>query len=105
MQTVVASPEWAIKLTESEDMGKSTRIADDQKLEILRSGGYRYDFDRALYVNRKAKKAFSVEFIEDNSPDDLAQLVGGESFGSDWHFFFNTEPSSAVKQQLANMLG
>ncbi|MGH9619535.1 MAG: hypothetical protein ACRD45_07465 [Bryobacteraceae bacterium] len=81
-----------------------TRAAD-KKLQILKAGGYRYSFDRQLYFNRAAKKAFSVQFIEDNSEDDIARLIRQESSNPEWRFFFNTTPSAAVERELASVLG
>ena len=41
----------------------------DRKEQILQQAGYAYSFDRMIYFNRRTKKAFSVEFVEDyNSP-------------------------------------
>ena len=34
------------------------------KSQLLREAGYVYNFDRMVYVNRRTKKAFSVEFVE-----------------------------------------
>ena len=82
----------------------ATRVAD-KKQGILSSEGYRYSFDRQLYFNRKSKKAFSVEFIEDKSENEIERLIRGDSSNRDWEFFFNTKPSAAVEQELANVLG
>ncbi|MGA7416061.1 MAG: hypothetical protein WBW33_36665 [Bryobacteraceae bacterium] len=79
-----------------------TRTATKQ--EILESAGYRYSFDREVYFNREAKKAFSVEFIEDNSETELKRRIEQMS-GADWQFFFNNPPSDAVKRELASVLG
>ncbi|MBV8897509.1 MAG: hypothetical protein JO051_13435 [Acidobacteriaceae bacterium] len=83
---------------------ETTRLPD-RKLEILRSAGYRYNFDRQLYINRAAKKAFSVAFVDDNSEHDIAKLVRDRSSDREWRFFFNEGPSPAVAQELSKMLG
>jgi hypothetical protein len=75
------------------------------KEQILKDGGYRYNFDRELYVNRGLKKAFSVDFIEDHSEEVIEQLARDKSPSSNWHFFFNTKPSAAVEHELAKILG
>ena len=75
------------------------------KEQILKDSGYRYSFDRELYVNRNVKKAFSVEFIEDHSEAEIAQLARDTSMSPGWQFFFNAKPSAAVQQELANILG
>lgn len=83
---------------------RTTRVAD-RKQQILNAGGYRYSFDRQLYFNRGAKKAFSVEFIEDHSEDVIKQLIRELPANPEWRFFFNTEPSAAVERELAAVLG
>ena len=74
------------------------------KQEILEGAGYRYSFDRELYFNRDARKAFSVEFIEDNSEAELKRRVE-QMPAVEWQFFFNNPPSDAVKRELAGILG
>ena len=75
------------------------------KNRILERAGYRYNFDRAIYLNRRTKKAFSVEFVEDHSPVELQKCIDEESSGTEWRFFFNSPPSDAVKRELATALG
>jgi hypothetical protein len=83
---------------------RTTRVIDE-KQQILDSEGYRYHFDRQLYFNRKAKKAFSVEFIEDRSEEEIKQRIQDDSSKTEWRFFFNAgEPSAAVRQQLVKAL-
>ncbi len=57
---------------------------------------------KQLYFNRNAKKAFSVEFVEDNSEEELKRRIE-ETPGADWQFFFNNPPSDAVQRQLASV--
>ncbi len=75
------------------------------KLEILNSGGYRYSFDRQLYFNRGSRKAFSVEFVEDRSEEEISNLVRDDSPSTAWRFFFNKKPSPGVERELATVLG
>jgi hypothetical protein len=77
----------------------------NNKIEILRNAGYRYSYDRELYINRELKKAFSVEFIEDKSPEELQKYIGEGTPATDWQFFFNSPPSEAVRRELLNVLG
>jgi hypothetical protein len=74
------------------------------KKQILDTAGYRYNFDRSLYINREARKAFSVEFIDDKPQEELERRIREETPGSEWRFFFNTPPSDAVKRELAKAL-
>ncbi len=45
------------------------------KEQLLKNSGYSYNFDRELYLNRKLKKAFSVEFIEDRSEEEIEKAL------------------------------
>jgi hypothetical protein len=74
------------------------------KQDLLENAGYRYSFDRELYFNREAKKAFSVEFVEDHSEEEMKRRLD-QMPGADWQFFFNSPPSDAVKRELASILG
>ena len=51
------------------------------KKDILLKAGYTYNFDRDLYINRAAKKAFSLEFVDDKPEEELAQRVQENSGG------------------------
>ena len=75
------------------------------KTRILEGAGYRYSFDREVYFNRQAKKAFSVEFVEDRSEDEIEQLIRDNAPSTNWRFFFVKSPSAAVERELANILG
>ena len=74
-----------------------------QKAEILRSNGYRYNFDRMIYLNRKAKKAFSADYVDDHNLEEIRASIEKEPT-SDWQFFFNSPPSSGVKRELGEVL-
>jgi len=80
----------------------STRelTALDAKMHILKEGNYVYNFDRQVYFNRKAKKAFSVEFIQDHSANELADCIFEPTGESNWQFYFNAKPSESVRSQL-----
>jgi hypothetical protein len=83
---------------------RTTRVVDE-KQQILDDAGYRYHFDRQLYFNRNAKKAFSVEFIDDRSEEEIKQRIQDHSSSTEWRFFFNGgEPSTAVRRELVNVL-
>ena len=45
------------------------------KTEILDEAGYAYSFDRQVYMNRKTKKAFSVDFVQDHSEDQIRKYI------------------------------
>lgn len=46
-----------------------------EKEVLLENSGYRYHFDRMIYFNRAARRAFSIEFVEDHSFQEIQQLV------------------------------
>lgn len=69
------------------------------KREVLRKAGYVYDFDREVFFNRAARKAFSVEFVEDRAVDQLRRCIRESNRGR-WRFYFNTPPSETVREDL-----
>src|SRR5262245_10577309 len=46
-----------------------------EKEQLLESSGYRYHFDRMIYFNRSVRRAFSLEFVEDNSHQEIQKLL------------------------------
>ena len=74
------------------------------KKDILLQANYRYNFDRDIYFNRQDKKAFSIEFVEDHSEDDLIRSIGESTLGKEWKFYFNSGPSESVKRELERVL-
>lgn len=80
-----------------------TRLATKSK--ILEEAGYVYNFDRQAYFNRQAKKVFSVEFVEDNSEEEIKKRISEPTQSGEWRFNFNSEPSGAVKRELESVLG
>lgn len=75
------------------------------KKEILREANYWYNFDRDLFYNRKAKKAFSLEFVDDKSEEELARKIAESTNGNGWTFYFNAPPPDGVKRELERVLG
>ena len=74
------------------------------KEQLLKNSGYSYNFDRELYLNRELKKAFSVEFIEDRSEEEIEKAIQEPAVGR-WRFFFVGPRSAAAENELANLLG
>lgn len=77
----------------------------DTKGRLLKDAGYAYNFDREIYFNRKTNKVFSVDFIENNSEDELTRCIQQNGAEAGWRFFFNSPPSEAVRRELTNVLG
>lgn len=75
------------------------------KKQLLEDAGYRYSFDRMLYFNQDTKKFFSAEFVDDHSEDELQACINEKSNGTEWRFYFNSQPSVAVKRELGSVLG
>jgi hypothetical protein len=75
------------------------------KTDILGDAGYAYNVRRQMYINREAKKAFSVEFVEDNPEDRIRERVGAHTDGREWVFYFNRDPSDTLKHELECVLG
>lgn len=78
-----------------------------EKEPLLRSRGYVYNFDRMVYLSRAARKAFSVEWLEDHTDDELRRaleeqngsnladvITSGEE--GEWRLYLNARPSTAV---------
>jgi hypothetical protein len=76
------------------------------KMDILREAHYVYNFERELYFNREARKAFSFPFIDEHSELELTRCIREGSQPSDeWQFYFNCPPTDRKKRELASLLG
>ncbi len=73
---------------------------DAEKIALLKDAGFRYDFDREVYFNRRIHKVFSLEAIEDHDETWLKTRLEEEGSPEEWHFYFNTNPSQAVRSEL-----
>jgi hypothetical protein len=75
----------------------------DPKGELLEKNGYRYNYDRLIYINRAAKKVFSVSAIEDNPIEWLSAKMAERTDG-EWQFYLNEPPPpSVVRDFIAEM--
>jgi hypothetical protein len=74
------------------------------KMDILRDANYTYSFDRGLYFNRDAKKAFSFPFLDDHAEDEVLRSIHERTDGSAWKFYFNFPPSERVKREIESTL-
>jgi hypothetical protein len=75
-----------------------------EKEELLESSGYRYLFDRMMYVNRDTRRVFSFEFVEDHSKQEIQTLLDTLPT-TEWVFYFNAPPSDEVRRELAEAFG
>ena len=76
-----------------------------EKEGLLENSGYRYHFDRMIYFNRTARRAFSLEFVEDHTYQELQNLVNEPPSANGWSIHFNEQPSDRVNRELAEALG
>jgi hypothetical protein len=74
------------------------------KKQILEQAGYRYNFDRMLYVNRRQKKAFSVEFVDDNRVEEIQRRINEPPVAAQWQLYFNEPISDGVRRELQRVL-
>ncbi len=78
----------------------------DTKQNILDKAGFGYNFDRRVYFNRKSKKIFSVEFVDDEPEEVLERKIGEDTDGKEWKFYFNSgEPPEQVRREIEASLG
>jgi hypothetical protein len=75
------------------------------KSEILTKSGYASNFDRMVYYNRSAKKAFSAEFVEDHPINELQERISEATNDGEWRFYTNSPLPPAVKRELESVLG
>jgi hypothetical protein len=75
------------------------------KQQLLEDAGYAYSFDRLSYVNRDTRKIFSIEFILDKPEAEIKARIDEAIAPGEWRFYFNSEPSEAVKRELSAVFG
>ena len=71
----------------------------ERKSALLAAVRFSYDFRRGIYVNRSKKEIVSLEFIDDHTPDELADVISS-SESDDWRFYFNAPPTDSLKHQI-----
>ena len=76
-----------------------------EKTNLLDGAGYAYNFDRMMYINRKAKKAFSVEYIDDHPEAEIASKIQEPNVDEDWNFYTNSDlPDVDTAKELKRVL-
>ena len=75
------------------------------KSQVLEEAGYAYSFDRLSYINRDARKIFSIEFVQDHTEAEIRERISDPSPPGEWRFYFNSPPSDAVKREFSAMIG
>lgn len=74
------------------------------KEQLLKEAGYTYRPDREAYINRRARKIFSVDFLEEHEPDEIASKIREATPDNEWTFIFNQQPTDSMKRELARLL-
>ena len=71
-----------------------------EKTSLLDSAGYAYNFDRMMYINRHAKKAFSFELVDDNPKSAIETKIRERNGDGEWCFYTNLPMSEGTKRNL-----
>jgi hypothetical protein len=75
-----------------------------EKTHLLDSAGYVYNFERMMYINRQAKKAFSYEYIDDNPESVIASSIQEPNKKQDWLIYTNLPMSEGTEQEIKRVL-
>lgn len=79
---------------------------ESDKKGLLEESGYRYHFSRMVYFNRKKKKIFSREFIDDHELNQIRKKIREDSPDNHlWIFYFNRPLSKEAKQEILSEFG
>jgi hypothetical protein len=76
----------------------------NQKRDILDEAGYIYNFDRMMFINRKAKKAFSFEYIDDHPESVIESKISEQNDSDDWRFYTDLPMSAGTEKELKRVL-
>ena len=74
------------------------------KIDLLDKAGYAYNFDRMMFINRQAKKAFSIEFVDDHPETEIASKIQEPTDEAEWCFYTNLPMSEGTKRELKRVL-
>lgn len=73
------------------------------KKQLLEAANYQYNFTREIYFNRKDKKVFSQNAIDDNDEEWLSERLA-DPIKNDWSFYFNEGPGDKIKERILSEL-
>jgi hypothetical protein len=74
------------------------------KEKILEENGFKYHFIRMIYFNKRTRKIFSFEAIDDHGETWLVQKIQ-EKNKERWQFYFNNPPpSDSIKMEVIREL-
>jgi hypothetical protein len=76
-------------------------MLDKDKYDLLSKNDFQNHFDRAMYFNRRTKKIFSLEAIEDHDLEWLRIRIESPNNTGTWQFYFNRNvPQETIKEIL-----
>lgn len=75
-----------------------------EKTDLLDQAGYAYNFDRLMYINRIARKAFSYEYVDDNPKSVIESKIREGNGDDEWRFYTNLPMSEGTKKELKRVL-
>ena len=67
------------------------------KIHLLRSNGYKFDWRRELYYNTDTKRMITREFVCSVTLKELTEVIG-------YQFYFVETPSDEVKKDLIDLI-
>jgi hypothetical protein len=70
-----------------------------KKRQLIDAAGFQLNLDCALYVHRRLKKAFSWQYLDAHTADDVAACLNEPATGH-WQFYFNEPPGPGKRALL-----
>lgn len=75
------------------------------KVKPFKEAGYMLDTYHEMAIHLDTKKAFSSEFIEAHSEEELRECVQAPRHaGTGWHFYFTISPDQSVLRKIEGAL-
>lgn len=71
------------------------------KHKLLEDEGYQYNFDREIYSNKKHKKIFTKEVVDDHNKDWLLERITASN-GTDWTIYSGIPLKDKIKKEILN---
>lgn len=75
-----------------------------EKTHLLDRVGYVYNFDRMMYINRKDKKAFSFEYVDDNKVSVIESKIREPNTQGGWLIYTSLPMSEGIEKELKRVL-
>jgi hypothetical protein len=75
-----------------------------EKANLLEQAGYAYNYHRMMYVNRTDRKAFSIEFLDDNPESKIREKIAEPKEADAWEFYTSSDLSEGIRRELNRVL-